>query len=262
MNSLNFLNLQQSLDIPIVFDEQLLVLAVAAFLGGIIRGYAGFGLALLLVPALTLHLEPRQAVAIGIIVELPVTIGLLPIAVRVADRATVLPMTIAVLLAVPAGALALVLLDDSFMKIAISIVVLLMVAILMFQRRIAALIGRRGAIAAGIGTGLVQGGTATGGPFMVTALMARGDPEHITRANIIAVATVSVLMSVATFALYGLLTPRVLVMGAVATPFCLLGVVIGVRLFKLSDNRAFRGVVLSVLAITALLSLGHALVEH
>ena len=68
--------------IPVSLDWQLAMLFAIVFLAGIIRGFAGFGSALLAVPALAVLYGPAQAVVIEVLLEIPVTLGLLPVAVR------------------------------------------------------------------------------------------------------------------------------------------------------------------------------------
>ena len=76
---------------------------VVVLLAGVIRGFAGFGSALLTVPVLSMLYGPVQAVVIAVLLEVPTSLGLLPIAIRGADRKTVFPMLIMFVLFVPVG---------------------------------------------------------------------------------------------------------------------------------------------------------------
>ena len=71
--------------IEIALDYKLAVLAVAVVVGGIVRGFTGFGSALIIIPALTILFGPRQAVAMHIVMEIPVLLNLLPAAIRHAE---------------------------------------------------------------------------------------------------------------------------------------------------------------------------------
>jgi uncharacterized membrane protein YfcA len=244
------------LGVPVALDYRLALVVVAALVGGLIRGFAGFGSALLIVPALTLTFSAREAIAIELILELPVILALLPAAVRDAERRTVGPMILCLLLAVPIGALALVFVDDATMKIAISIVVLLMVVVLAMQKELTSLIGRRGAIAGAIASGVIQGGAGVGGPPGVIALLALGHSAVVSRANVIAFMTAMLIMTLLSFAAYGFLTREALVLGLIVSPALLVSVFIGMAAFKRYGNRWLRSVARVVVALTALITLG------
>ena len=65
-----------------LFTFSFAVMLIVVYFSGIIRGYTGFGSALLTVPALAILFGPVQAVAIEILIEIPVSIGLLPKAIK------------------------------------------------------------------------------------------------------------------------------------------------------------------------------------
>ena len=66
----------------LLFSSSFLILIIVVYFSGIIRGYTGFGSALLTIPALAVLFGPVQAVAIEILIEIPVSIGLLPKAMK------------------------------------------------------------------------------------------------------------------------------------------------------------------------------------
>ena len=75
-----------------LFTFSFAVMLIVVYFSGIIRGYTGFGSALLTVPALAILFGPVQAVAIEILIEIPVSIGLLPKAIKSFEKKTVLPI--------------------------------------------------------------------------------------------------------------------------------------------------------------------------
>lgn len=246
-------------DIQIAIDYKLALIFAAVLAGGLIRGFAGFGSALLIVPAFALVFSPREAVAMEVIIEIPAMLTLMPAAVRDAQRPLIRPMLLSLILTVPLGALALVTFDDAIMKIAISIAVLLMVVILALQREVKALISKRLAIAAAIASGLIQGSTGVGGPPAVVTLLALGENSVVSRANVIAFMTGMLSMSLVSMALYGLLTREVIVIGLLASPVLLISVFIGMAGFRQFGDRWLRPVALAMVALTALVTLASAL---
>ena len=248
--------------VGITLDYRIILVLAAVFVAGFVRGYTGFGSALIVVPVLAYVFGPREAVVMHSVIELPVILGLLPAAVRSAQRNVALPMMAMLSVTVPIGALILTFIDPAILKIIISVVVLMMVALLTVQRQITALLGRGGTIAGGAVGGLVQGSTGTGGPPIVTALIARGDNPDSTRGNIIAVMSTVIFSSLVWFSVFGLISWEVLVIGTLVSPLCLFATLAGSRAFRLGGGRSHRNVTLAILALTALLTIAISLADQ
>ena len=232
-------------------DIRLLALMLVVFIAGIIRGYTGFGSALLAVPALAVLYGPVQAVVIEVLIEIPVSLGLLPNAIRKAERSTVLPMLLMFALFVPAGALLLKIANPDYVKLAISIFVLFAVVLLWQQARFTKLISPKANYVVGSISGITQGLTGIAGPLFVTALLARGEDNTKTRANITALAAGIVLFSVLSFWFFDLFTLQLVFIAMLASPAILSGVWMGSALFNRAPNTKFREIILIFLALTA-----------
>ena len=161
--------------ITVALGFELLVLFAVVFLAGIIRGFAGFGSAMITVPALAMLYGPAQAVVIEVLIEIPISIGLFRATVKDADKKIVIPMLSMFVLFVPIGALFLKVVDAELMKIIISVLVLVMVAIIGLQDRLIIFVSRTGSLVAGATSGIAQGMTGMSGPIYATVLLARGD---------------------------------------------------------------------------------------
>ena len=247
-------------DFDILKDTQIWIVLLVIFFAGIIRGYTGFGSALLAVPALAFLYGPVQAVVIEVLIEIPVCLGLLPNAVKHGHRRTVLPMLIMFALFVPVGALLLKVADPNIVKILISLFVLFAVILLWQQARFMRIISPKAGYVIGAISGTSQGLTGMAGPLFATALLARGEDNITTRANIAALATGIVFFSVVSFWAFGLLTAQIFAVAVLATPAMLLGVWLGALLFHRALSDKLREVILCFLAITALVTLWDAVV--
>ena len=64
--------------LDLVLDASLIAIISAVIIGGFLRGFVGFGAALVIVPVLTLTMGPHLAVAVASIVGLPAIVQLLP----------------------------------------------------------------------------------------------------------------------------------------------------------------------------------------
>lgn len=241
--------------LPLTFGFAFVVMLVIVFIAGIIRGFTGFGSALLAVPALAMLYGPAQAVVIEVLIEIPVTLGLLPTAVREADRKTVLPILAMFVIFVPLGALMLSLANPDYVKIGIGLFVLFSVLLMTQHHKIAGLFTPKSSYIVGALSGTTQGLTGMGGPLFATALIARNDPNARTRANIAAVAGGIIILSVVSFAIVGLITAPVLISAALACPAILLGVWTGTILFRSHSHRNLRGLLMGLLVAIAVVTL-------
>jgi uncharacterized membrane protein YfcA len=234
---------------------QLLLAAVAVFIGGFLRGFVGFGGALTIIPALALIFTPKEAVAMHIIMEIPGTLQLLPAAARQSDLRTVLPTLIAIIIGMPFGVYLLTVLDPQPMRIAISLIVLVVVGLLARNWRYSGHIGP--SVMAGIGAigGLAQGSTGMGGPPIVTVLMSRRDDIDVLRGNILATMAGLIIAAIPMQWAFGILTPKAIMLGLLAGPIYVLATYAGSRHYRLGGNRFYRATALCVLAAVATASL-------
>ena len=77
--------------------------SVAIALGGFLRGFLGFGAALLMVPILSNILTPAVGLVIMYLVEVPTVIYLMPNAFKKGSIKLVFPMIIALIFTIPIG---------------------------------------------------------------------------------------------------------------------------------------------------------------
>jgi uncharacterized protein len=231
---------------------ELAVVAAASFLAGFLRGFVGFGAALITVPVLSAVFGPIAAVPIASLIGLPALFQLLPDAIRFAERVIVVPIAFATFAAAPLGAWILVSVDPGAMKMAISTLVLAMVVMLHRGWRLTAEPGLGVLLGAGATAGLVQGSAGVGGPPVVAVALARpGDPAQ-QRANVVGVMTAIPLSSLLPLWYFGLFTRSVVVVSLVLIPLYSGATWLGARYFSLGGQRHFRNAALLALAVIGL----------
>jgi uncharacterized protein len=236
-------------------DAQLAVVLAAVTIAGLLRGFVGFGAALISVPVFSLVLGPHAAIAVNNVMGLPTVFQLLPEAIRRAERPVVLPICAATFLATPIGTWALVVVDPALMTVAISALVLLMVAFLASGWRLKGHIGKGKLITAGVAGGLVQGVAGIGGPPVVAVALSRpGEPAQ-QRANVLALMTAISLSSVLPLLYYGLFTRQTVVIGLVLIPVYSAATALGARFFALGGQRHYRRAALGTLAAVGIATL-------
>ena len=244
-----------------VLDPGMIIALAAVALGGALRGFTGFGGALVIIPVFSIIFTPREAVPMHAVLEIPGLLQLLPTAVRFADRPTVVPMILALIASIPLGVGLLVSINPDIMRIIISVVVLMMVALIATNWRYSGPVRLPVSLGAGVTGGLIHGLTGIGGPVIVTVLMARDDVTDTIRANIIAMMGSLIIVGLPILWIYGLLTPRVLIVGAIAAPVYLGCITIGSRYYVGSGKEFHRRVSLTTLTVIGISTLVAALMK-
>lgn len=234
--------------------QSYIVLAPIAAVAGFIRGFAGFGGPLVLLPALNIYLAPAASVAVVMWVDLFANVRLLPEVYREAQPLVVLPLTAGTLIAMPFGVLLLVAVDPVLMKRAISAAILLAALVLLSGWRYQGAIGRRGWLAVGALAGFIMGATS----LAVTAalfLHAGAQTARQSRANFIVwvfVATLAFLLMVAVGTNPG---GRLLPIILVLAPIYLAGSYLGSRLNTHAPEAVVRRAVLILVLVIATVGL-------
>jgi len=241
-------------------DSGLVLPVLAILVGGLLRGFVGFGAALIIVPILGYVFTPQMAVPIHAIMEIPGILQLMPAAIRDSDKRTITPMFGALIVAGPLGALVLASFDPATMRIVVAIVVLAMVALLASNWRYSGKVGPVVTATAGGLGGFIQGAAGVGGPPIVAILLSRGDEVKITRGNVLAMMASIIIVTLLSLSAYGLVTTHVVLAGILASPFYLGATWAGSRYFTRSGGRFYRAASLTVLAVTALFVLFAAVV--
>ncbi len=236
----------------------LVVVAGAVLAAGFVRGFVGFGASLTIVMVLSVVFGPLVAVPIANLTGLPSTVQLLPTAVRHAERRFVVLFGLATFVAAPFGTWVLVSLGPAVMKIAISLFVLAVVAMLYQGWRLTAPPGLPMLLGTGAASGLVQGAAGVGGPPAVAIALSRpGTPER-QRANVIGTVTALSLCGLPALWHHGLLTRDVVLLSIALMPFYFAGSWLGARFFSDRGREHFRPAALIVLAAVGAITLGLA----
>lgn len=232
------------------------LLVVATLLGGLVRGFTGFGFAMVFMPLASLAVGPVVALALIWVIDAPFALPLAARSARRADWREVLPLLTAATLTLPLGVWLLTSLDRITMRWLLAGVVLLAVTILASGWRYHGAPSRRLTLGAGAASGLFSGLASLGGmPLAVFWLGAQKNDAQQTRDNLQTYFALATFISGAIFWWNGLLTLERLLM---ALPLLLpygIGLAIGTRGFHLASEVTFRRVAYLVIALSALVAL-------
>jgi uncharacterized membrane protein YfcA len=229
--------------------------ALVAIASGLIRGFTGFGSAMVNAPLLSLIYGPSVAVPMVASFELAATVQLFPAAARATHWRIALILGLVALITIPVGARFLVSLDPVLMRRGIGTVVVAFSIILMSGWRFS---GRPTGLAtagAGMATGLLMGAVGMGGVVPGLYCLAATPTAAAARATAISVGVFLCPTAIAVFAAYGVIDSLLLWRMAALLPVFLAFSWVGARLFRVVSDRQFRGAILVFLLVIGIATL-------
>ena len=236
---------------------QIVVAVLATFASAFVRGLAGFGMAILLVPVLALALSPVEAVLIINFLALFIGASELRMFLAHAEKSAWIIGGL-VLLATAPGLMVLAATPPDIARLLIAIVALSAFALVLLPTRSPEVPGPLVTGAAGITSGLLTGFAGMPGPPVVPYYVGRQIPRQVAKASMLLIFTLAALAGLGSGAAIGLLQWHLLWLALMLFPVVLLGNWLGSKAFgKVSDTvwRGFTGFVLGAAALAALVKL-------
>ena len=236
--------------------DALLLLIGAAIAGGFVRGFAGFGAALIIMPLATILIEPKVGVAIMCVMELPMALWLLRQDWRLVRFGEILFIALGTALAAPLGVHLLLMLDQVTLRWIICCTILLAAAILASGWRYRRATPPPAAIGIGFVSGITGSVAAAGLPPVVLFwLSGRDAPAAVTRANVIAFGVLLILVLGTVMIFRGLLTQDVITLSLATLPFFAAAIWLGEQWFAGTSNKRYANVALAICAASAIIGL-------
>ena len=233
---------------------QIAIAMSAAFTAAFVRGLAGFGMALLLVPVLALAMTPVDAVMIANFVML--FLGLLEIRslVREAERSAWVIGGLVVLTTAP-GLFLLMITPPDVARLLIALVALVAFGLFMLPERPADQPGFIQTGATGITAGLLTGFAGMPGPPVVPYYVGRAIPRTVAKPSMLLIFTIASATAIASGLALDQISTRLFALSLALMPAIIAGNWAGAKAFgKISDAawRIFTGGILSLAALAAL----------
>lgn len=224
-------------------------------LAGLVRGFSGFGSALIMSPALSLLYGPEIAVPMMSLIDLPAVVYLLPEALRHGKWKSLISIGSAAVVTVPLGAWLLVHLDGETMRRAIGFVVMAFVVALSLGWRYRRVVPLPLELSVGAASGFLGGSMGISGPPIILFYLSGPEAARTARASIMGFFLFTSVIRLASYASFGLYTHNVLWRATILLPLYFGGVWIGSALFGRVSEAQFRRVAYVVLAGIALVAL-------
>ena len=221
--------------------------AAVVLVAGLMRGFAGFGSAMLMAPIFAILFGPTDMIATVVAIELAVSLQLFPQARRQCDWRIIGPMSIVACLAMPFGVWLLASVDKGLIVKVVSAIIVAFVAVLALGLRWKGERSVVGGAVVGAISGMMMSVTSVGGPPVLIYLLAGNDPPARHRANIITYYMATQFPLIVIMFWSGIAGWDSLARGIVLLPLMLLGSWIGARLFQPENERLYRNVALVIL---------------
>jgi uncharacterized membrane protein YfcA len=229
--------------------------AAVVFISGIVRGFSGFGGALIFIPLTASMLGPAKAVAVFFLFDL---VSATPYGYTYIGKCRlreILPMLAGSALTVPLGVWILANSDPVVLRWVFAIVVGVMLAVLATGWRYKGEPKPPVSFGLGLTAGIASGSTGMAGPIVIGYWLSSTAEAAVIRANIMVYYALSATIVDIVLFYKGLFTWDVVVYALVAWPVYSLGLAVGARVFKSSSDANYRIAAYGLIALAAVLSL-------
>lgn len=230
---------------------------VATLASAYVRGLAGFGLAILLVPVLALALKPVEAVLIANMLGLMIGLTEIRWLISQAEKSAWHIAGVVVLTTAPGMAL-LAITPTPVARLLIALVALSAFVAVLIPPREPETPGRIHTLLTGAASGVLTGFAGMPGPPVVPYYVGRAIPREVAKASMVLVFTIASTTGIASGLALGTMHWRLLLLALALFPVVLIGNALGRRaLGKISDRawRIFAATVLGATSFAALLKL-------
>lgn len=232
--------------------EGLVWLMLGAFAAGAVRGFAGFGTAMVFLPVAALFLSPVWALIALVVMDAFGPIPNLRRAVRDGRIGDLGWLLVGTVVALPVGLSVLYAVSPVVFRYAVSIVALSVPFLLMAGLRLRRAPGRGLLLGTGLSAGFLGGVSGLSGPPVILLYMATGDPVRIVRANNMLFLFGYTLMLLALLAMQGRIEVTAVVIGLMLAVPNAIGNMAGGAIFRPERARFYRAAGYGLIVLSAL----------
>ena len=236
-------------------DRRFIAAVTIAALSGFVRGFSGFGSALIYIPLIAAVYEPRIAAATLLLIDL---VGSAPFTVRELTRCNwreVVPVTAAAALAVPLGTMALIWVDPTVLRWLIAVLVLTLLAVLASGWRYHGKPTLPVSIGVGLFAGFGSGAVQIAGPAVIIFWLGGSSNAAVVRANLMVFFLLMGFITGTAYVAQGIITADVLALAVLlGVPF-MLAMWAGARWFHGASEQAYRRAAYAIITLAAIVSM-------
>ena len=232
--------------------EGLWLLGLGAVLAGLVRGFTGFGTAMVYLPFAGQVLPPVWVLVTLLVIDLIGPLPEVPRAIREGHTRDVVRLGAGALVGVPIGVSVLLALEPDVFRTAVSVLTLILLATLVSGLRYRGTVGKPMIFGIGGIAGVLGGAVGLPGPPVILLYMARPLPVEVIRASTLLFLVLADLLMMGVFATRGLLTTQPVLLGLILVLPYLLAIRVGGKIFDPRHAKIYRWVAYAIIAGSAL----------
>ena len=219
------------------------------------KSFAGFGFGLAVVPLLSLIVPPAVAVPMALSLDLIGSSQLAPYASKHADWHSLRRLVPAAFIAIPFGVYALTAIHPEMLRVGISVVLLITVALMASGAKLPLHLPLPAVLGVGGVAGALSGAVAMPGPPVMIYFLARPTAAIMNRASLLMFFLFTDIGSIATGLVTGIVHVSTIIVAITLVPALYIGNKLGHHLFGLASDHHYRRIALGLLTIIALSTL-------
>ena len=236
-------------------DRRFWATLAIAILAGAVRGFSGFGSALIYMPLVAAVYSPPVAAVTLLLID---TVGAAPFTVRSFASCSwreILPIYTAAAIAVPFGTMALLFLDPTLLRWGIAIAILLLLGILVSGWHYHGRPRLPLSVATGLLSGFGGGAAQIAGPAVIIYWLGTEKNVATVRANLLVYFLLLDVTLCVSYFLKGLFTPELVAAALLlGVPF-FIATAVGAIFFHGTSDLVYRRIAYAIIAASALVSL-------
>jgi uncharacterized membrane protein YfcA len=239
----------------VLADQQFMVALAITILSGVVRGFSGFGSALIFIPLVSAVYEPRVAAAAFLLIDFFCTA---PFAARlypISNKKEIWPLTLAAALTIPLGTMLLRYVDPVPLRWAIALMILALLVVLVSGWRLRGEASLPLTVGVGLVSGISGGATQLVGPIAIVYWLGSQATSSVVRANLMVFFALSGAILCVTYFLQGLFPPQIVALSLLIAGPYVLSLFVGAYFFKGSSELLYRRIAYAIVAGAALISL-------
>ncbi len=227
-------------------------IAFASLLAGLVRGFSGFGTAMIYLPIAAQFLSPVEALVTLTIMDSLGPIPAIPRAVREADWPDLRRLLIALVLCLPIGIFLLISVPPETFRFSVAIVSLLLLAALISGVRYKGRLSPAKVYGVGSAAGVLGGAVGLPGPPVILFYMASPHPPTVIRATTMVFLFSFDLILMGMLGFQGMLSLSGVMLGVIIAPCMLVGTLLGTWLFRPEYETLYRTAAYVIIGVSAL----------
>ena len=227
-------------------------LITAATVAGLVRGFAGFGTAMIFLPVAGQVLGPFAAITVLVVMDLLGPLPNVPRAWRDAKRGDLAFLIAGLVLLTPLGVLVLTRISPETFRFSVSVLALILLVILISGYRYRGRVTRGLIFGTGAAGGFLGGAAGLPGPPVILFYMASPNPPAVIRANNLLYLLAADVVLLVIFGTRDLLRADAVILGLIVMIPYLLANIAGAAIFRPDSERMYRAVGYAVIAVSAI----------